>query len=62
MLYHLFTPFYQPQPIEPGRGMGLGLALVKGLIELHGGRISADSPGPEQGAVFTLELPLRMDD
>jgi len=62
MLDHLFTPFYQPQPIEPGRGMGLGLALVKGLIELHGGRISADSPGPEQGAVFTLELPLRMDD
>ncbi|MHB0937721.1 MAG: ATP-binding protein [Armatimonadota bacterium] len=61
-LDHLFTPFYQPQPIEPGRGMGLGLSLVKGLIELHGGRISADSPGLDQGTIFTIELPLRIDD
>jgi len=62
MLDHLFTPFYQPHPVEPGRGMGLGLSLVKGLIELHGGRISADSSGLNQGTIFTIELPLRMDD
>jgi len=62
MLPHLFTPFSQVQPVEPGRGMGLGLALVKGLIELHGGRITADSPGNGAGAVFTLELPLRRRD
>lgn len=62
MLDHLFTPFYQPHPVEPGRGMGLGLSLVKGLIELHGGRISADSPGLNGGTIITIELPLRIDD
>ena len=61
-LNHLFTPFSQAQPIEPGRGMGLGLALAKGLIELHGGRITADSPGNGAGCVFTIELPLRRID
>jgi signal transduction histidine kinase/ActR/RegA family two-component response regulator len=39
-------------------GLGLGLAVAKQLAELHGGSISAASGGPEQGATFTVRLPL----
>ncbi len=38
-------------------GLGLGLALVKSLVELHGGSVSADSPGEQQGSTFTISLP-----
>jgi CheY-like chemotaxis protein len=38
-------------------GLGLGLALVKSLVELHGGKVSADSPGPGKGASFIICLP-----
>jgi PAS domain S-box-containing protein len=39
-------------------GLGLGLALVKHLVELHGGSVGAQSPGPGQGATFIVKLPL----
>ncbi|UKO99808.1 response regulator [Nostoc sp. UHCC 0870] len=39
-------------------GLGLGLAIVRNLVELHGGTIAADSPGEGQGATFTVQLPL----
>ena len=38
-------------------GLGLGLSIVRYLVELHGGRITAESPGKGQGATFTLLLP-----
>src|SRR5471032_2252288 len=38
-------------------GLGLGLALVKSLVELHGGSVCADSPGEQQGSTFTISLP-----
>jgi PAS domain S-box-containing protein len=39
-------------------GLGLGLAIVHHLVELHGGIVTADSPGEGQGATFTVKLPL----
>jgi PAS domain S-box-containing protein len=40
-------------------GLGLGLALVRYLVELHGGTVRADSAGEGQGAAFTIQLPIR---
>jgi CheY-like chemotaxis protein len=55
----VFEPFMQSKETI-GRsqgGLGLGLALTKGLIELQGGTVSAQSDGPGQGAEFTLRFP-----
>ncbi|HEX6862143.1 MAG TPA: sensor histidine kinase [Thermoanaerobaculia bacterium] len=59
LLPKLFEPFSQgPQPLDRGQGgLGLGLALVKGLAELHGGTVRAHSDGAGKGTVFTLSLP-----
>ena len=43
-------------------GLGIGLALVRKIVMLHGGTVSADSPGPGHGSFFTLRLPLAPQD
>ena len=42
-------------------GLGLGLAVVRHLVELHGGSVSAESGGPGKGSIFTVDLPLADD-
>ena len=56
---NLFSRFKPRGTSSPGvsGGLGLGLALAKELVELHGGQISGDSAGPGQGAAFTVTLP-----
>jgi signal transduction histidine kinase/ActR/RegA family two-component response regulator len=58
-LPRIFELFVQgAQPLDrPQGGLGLGLALVKRLVELQGGTVSANSAGPGQGATFTVRLP-----
>ncbi len=61
LLPQVFDRFQQADSSSTRRhgGLGLGLALVKQLVELHGGTIAVSSPGEGQGATFTLTLPLR---
>jgi PAS domain S-box-containing protein len=56
----LFEPFTQADStLDRSRGgLGLGLALVKGLVEKHGGSVSVESDGPGKGSQFTVVLPL----
>jgi PAS domain S-box-containing protein len=60
LLPHIFEPFQQTnRRAQHGKdGLGLGLALVAGLIKLHGGTVSAHSQGSGQGSQFTVRLPL----
>jgi PAS domain S-box-containing protein len=60
ILGRLFEPFSQADRslARSQGGLGLGLALVKGLVELHGGGVEAASAGPGRGAEFTVCLPL----
>jgi PAS domain S-box-containing protein len=61
MLPHVFETFVQADhSMDRSRGgLGLGLALVKGLVALHGGETHAESGGLGCGSTFTLSLPLR---
>jgi CheY-like chemotaxis protein len=60
----LFTPFHQPESDVPSShgGLGLGLAIARQLVELHGGTIRAESRGEGQGASFHVSLPWAGDD
>lgn len=59
-LPRVFELFFQSKQAvdRPYGGLGIGLTLVKRLVELHGGRIEASSAGLGQGAAFTVRLPL----
>jgi PAS domain S-box-containing protein len=60
VLERVFEPFAQaPQTLERARGgLGLGLAMVKGLVELHGGSVSIESHGLRMGTRVVLTLPI----
>ena len=57
-IFDLFTQMDSNRPMAEG-GLGIGLALVKDLVELHGGSVQARSDGPGKGSEFTVRLPLR---
>jgi signal transduction histidine kinase/ActR/RegA family two-component response regulator len=59
VLEHVFDLFYQaPQGADRSRGgLGLGLAIVRSLVEMHGGSVHAESGGDGRGSAFTLRLP-----
>ena len=62
-LPHIFNMFSQvDRPIERSTGgLGIGLALVKGLVEMHGGTVRAESKGLGQGSTFLVRLPRLAD-
>jgi PAS domain S-box-containing protein len=62
LLPSVFDLFVQGEG-EPDRrsGLGIGLTLVRRLVELHGGRVEAASPGPGRGSAFTVRLPALVD-
>ena len=59
----VFDRFSQADPGATRRhgGLGLGMAIVRYLVELHGGTVKAESPGEDQGATFTIVLPVSLD-
>jgi PAS domain S-box-containing protein len=59
-LPHVFDRFRQADSSTTRRygGLGLGLAVVRHLVEQHGGRVSAESEGENRGSTFTIELPV----
>ncbi|MBD0388545.1 MAG: response regulator, partial [Nostoc sp. C3-bin3] len=60
-LSHVFERFRQEDSsiTRSHGGLGLGLAIVRHLVELHGGTVSAESPGIGQGATFIVNLPMK---
>jgi CheY-like chemotaxis protein len=60
VLPYVFEPFQQADSTttRTHQGLGLGLAIVRQLVEAHGGRVRAESAGRGAGATFTVELPI----
>jgi signal transduction histidine kinase len=64
VLPHIFERFRQGRIAGSAEtsGLGLGLAIVSRLVELHGGSVRAASEGESKGSVFTVTLPLAIDE
>jgi signal transduction histidine kinase/CheY-like chemotaxis protein len=63
MRTRIFEPFTQGEaPDSTQQGLGIGLMLVRRLVEIQGGTVSASSPGINQGSEFTVRLPVLSDE
>jgi PAS domain S-box-containing protein len=62
LLPHIFDRFRQDDGTRRHGGLGLGLAIVRHIVELHEGRVWAESDGEGRGATLVVELPLPVDD
>jgi CheY-like chemotaxis protein len=58
-LPHVFEPFRRGESLSTRTvgGLGLGLAIVRHIVEAHGGTVTADSDGPDKGSVFVVRMP-----
>ncbi|HYP28547.1 MAG TPA: PAS domain S-box protein [Blastocatellia bacterium] len=61
LLPHIFDKFRQGEPGRQRGGLGLGLTIVRDLVEMHGGSVHAESGGEGRGSIFTIMLPLSPD-
>jgi signal transduction histidine kinase len=57
VLPHVFERFYRGDPARQGDESGLGLAIARSIVELHGGKLTAHSEGIGKGSTFTIHLP-----
>ena len=64
VLPHVFDRFHQAAVADRAKhgGLGLGLAIVRNVIERHGGTVAAESPGEGKGATFSMRLPLHREE
>ncbi|MGE5714346.1 MAG: sensor histidine kinase, partial [Betaproteobacteria bacterium] len=62
-LPYVFDPFRQATrgARQAAQGVGIGLSIVKRLVELHGGRVTVRSEGLGRGSTFLVELPLNVE-
>jgi PAS domain S-box-containing protein len=60
VLDRVFEPFVQSDGAHSEGGLGVGLTLVRSLVEMHGGRVEAHSPGLGQGSEFIVRFPARL--
>jgi signal transduction histidine kinase len=58
LLPYIFEPFHQGENARRVGGLGLGLAIVRHIVELHRGSVRAESAGESQGATFIVDLPV----
>lgn len=63
VLPHVFDRFHQAAVADRAKhgGLGLGLAIVRNIIDRHGGTVAAESPGEGKGATFSMRLPLHTE-
>ena len=62
LINRVFDMFVRFDHAQPDAGLGIGLALARGLAELHGGALVASSAGAGRGSTFTLSLPVAVDE